>query len=161
MSKLGNLKIIEYENDKGSENLNPAAENEGRTIAKAAFYVYRTLGAGLDLDIYKQCFHEELKNRGVTVSSNVPVSIQFRNKIIDPAIYIDFLVEGEIAVFVEAEPKTPSHKMKLGSALRLSGKTEALLLNFHAEDPKHLIMRATTRPDQAATNKDAANSLLN
>ena len=51
-----------------------------RTIKQVAKYVYKTLGAGHEEAIYRDAMSVELQDRGYTVKTEAPVSIQYITK---------------------------------------------------------------------------------
>ena len=51
-----------------------------RTIKQVAKYVYKTLGAGHEEAIYRDAMSIELQDRGYTVKTEAPVSIQYTTK---------------------------------------------------------------------------------
>ena len=51
-----------------------------RTIKQVAKYVYETLGAGHEEAIYRDAMSVELQDRGYTVKTEAPVSIQYTTK---------------------------------------------------------------------------------
>jgi len=51
-----------------------------RTIKQVAKYVYKTLGAGHEEAIYRDAMSVELQDRGYTVKTEAPVSIQYTTK---------------------------------------------------------------------------------
>ena len=51
-----------------------------RTIKQVAKYVYETLGAGHEEAIYRDAMSVELQDRGYTVKTEAPISIQYTTK---------------------------------------------------------------------------------
>jgi len=51
-----------------------------RTIKQVAKYVYKTLGPGHEEAIYRDAMSVELQDRGYTVKTEAPVSIQYTTK---------------------------------------------------------------------------------
>ena len=51
-----------------------------RTIKQVAKYVYKTLGPGHEEAIYRDAMSVELQDRGYTVKTEAPVSIQYSTK---------------------------------------------------------------------------------
>jgi len=51
-----------------------------RTIKQVAKYVYETLGAGHEEAIYRDAMSVELQDRGYTVKTEAPVSIEYTTK---------------------------------------------------------------------------------
>ena len=51
-----------------------------RTIKQVAKYVYKTLGPGHEEAIYRDAMSIELQDRGYTVKTEAPVSIQYTTK---------------------------------------------------------------------------------
>ena len=51
-----------------------------RTIKQVAKYVYKTLGPGHEEAIYRDAMSVELQDRGYTVKTEAPISIQYTTK---------------------------------------------------------------------------------
>ena len=101
-----------------------------RAVIDAAMTVHSVLGPGLLESAYVACLAEELRFRGYKVETQVPVSIQYRDKVIETAYRIDLLVESAVVVECKAVQKlTPVFEAQLLSHLRLGRKKAGLLIN--------------------------------
>ena len=136
-----------------------ADEKIGQQIAKSAAYVYRMIGAGLDKRVYKQCLIAELEHAGLSVETDASVSIYFRDKSINPAFYIDIIVEGAVIVFVKSDKPSEMDAQLIRTYLRQSKKSEAFIVNFGVPDFKDAITHARVKTGALYANKNMASSV--
>lgn len=101
-------------------------------IIKAAIAVHKELGPGLLESVYQECMVIEFKEMGVRVSSEVPLSVQYKGRNVhDRGFRLDLLVEELIVVELKSvEMVKPVHKKQLLTYLRLADKPLGLLINF-------------------------------
>lgn len=117
-----------------------------RAVIDAAMTVHSLLGPGLLESAYLDCLAEELRSRGYRVETQVPVSIQYRSKLIRTAYRIDLLVERTVVVEGKAVQKlVPVFEAQLLSHLRLGRYKAGLLINFHALHLRDGIKRMVNR----------------
>ena len=119
-------------------------ENEiGRLVVDSALSIHRELGPGLLETVYEVILADELRQRGLRVERQVPVSIEFRGIKFDEAFRADMLVEGKVILELKSvEQVTPAHKKQLQTYLRLMGHKLGFLLNFGEALMKRGITRA-------------------
>lgn len=112
-------------------------------IIKAALKVHSELGPGLMESVYHLCMGIELRNMGIKVESEVPVSVTYNGeKVSDEAFRIDLLVEDKIIIELKSvETVLPVHKKQLLTYLRLADKPLGLLINFNEALIKNGITR--------------------
>ena len=102
-------------------------------IVDAAIAVHTALGPGLLESAYEACLLHELRKRGLTVETQVPLPIVYDSVHLEIGYRIDLLVEDAIIVELKAcESIAPVHRVQLLSYLKLSKNPLGLLLNFHA-----------------------------
>ena len=127
--------------------MNPAPiSNALETIATAvvdsALIVHRRLGPGLLESIYETCLAHELRKRGLTVKSQIFLTVEYDTIRVENAFKIDLLVEDCFVVEVKAvEALLPVHRAQLLTYLKLSGHRLGLLLNFNVPLMKDGIVR--------------------
>ena len=100
-------------------------------IVDGAIHVHRELRPGLLESTYETCLAYELRERGLTVRTQVPVPIVYRGVRLEQGYRIDMLVEEAVI----AEIKTVDgihtvHEAQLLTHLKHSGHRLGLLLNF-------------------------------
>jgi GxxExxY protein len=101
-------------------------------IISASLRVHSLLGPGLLESAYRLCLAHELKQRGVQVQSEIPVSVNYDGLVIDVGYRIDLLVEACVIVELKTVRKLmPVHHAQLLSYLRMSKLSTGLLINFH------------------------------
>jgi GxxExxY protein len=101
-------------------------------IIVAALKVHSGIGPGVLESVYKTCLAHELKQGGMTVSSEVPLPVVYNGLRLESGFRIDLLVENLVIVELKCvEALLPIHKAQLLTYLRLSNKPIGLLLNFN------------------------------
>ncbi|HUX07240.1 MAG TPA: GxxExxY protein [Acidobacteriota bacterium] len=111
-------------------------------LVDASIKVHTALGPGLLENAYETCLLHELHKRGLKVSAQVRVPINYDGLKIDAGYRIDLLVEDKVLVEIKAvERILPIHEAQLLSYLRLGGKKLGLLINFNVVQLKHGIKR--------------------
>ncbi|RLS68184.1 MAG: GxxExxY protein [Planctomycetota bacterium] len=111
-------------------------------IVNCSMRVHTVLGPGLLESAYQKCLAHELRKRGYSVGSEVPMPVIYDGVEIELGYRIDLLVSNEVVIEVKALSEiTPVHKAQLLSYLRLSKKKLGLLLNFHVDHMKDGIYR--------------------
>ncbi|MEQ1689670.1 MAG: GxxExxY protein [Gemmatimonas sp.] len=117
------------------------------TIVDSAITVHSALGPGLLESAYLTCLAYELRSRGLTVQSQVPLPIVYRAIKLDAGYRMDLVVNHAVIVEIKAVTKVhPIHQAQLLSYLKLSGRELGLLLNFHEISMKNGIKRMINQP---------------
>src|SRR5258707_10338042 len=108
-------------------------ENElSKIILDAAFRVHSAVGPGLLESAYEACLAYELRNEGLTVLTQVPLPLIYREVRLDVGYRLDLLVEDVVVVEIKSvESLIAIHQAQVISYLRLSGKKLVILINFN------------------------------
>jgi GxxExxY protein len=115
-------------------------------IVDAAMKVHTFLGPGLLESSYEACLSHELKLRGLTVSTQIPIPLVYEGLRLEVGYRADLVVENAIIVELKAVEKLVAvHEAQLLSYLRLTGFRVGLLINFHEEHLKDGIRRRVHR----------------
>lgn len=105
-----------------------------REVIGAAIEVHRIMGPGLIESIYEWCLIRELEIRGLAVSSQQLIKINYNGEIREEPLRFDVLVENCLLVEAKAvELVPPVAKAKLLSYMKLLDVPLGLLINFHVE----------------------------
>lgn len=101
-------------------------------ILDASIEVHRVLGGpGLLESIYEEALAEELSLRGLQVTRQMSVPVQYKGVPIRQPLVIDLLVAGQVIVEIKSVEKfNPVFASQLLTYLRLSGKPLGLVVNF-------------------------------
>jgi GxxExxY protein len=111
-------------------------------VVDAAFRVYKELGPGLLESVYRYCFMEELKIRGINARQEVLLQLFYRGNPLNKDFRLDLVVEDEIVVELKSvESLAPVHTAQILSYLRLSNKRLGFLINFNVPVFKEGIKR--------------------
>ncbi len=126
-------------------------ENEiGKVVVDSAVTVHRELGPGLLETVYEVILVHELRQRGLQIERQVPISIEFRGTKFDEAFRADIVVEGKVVLELKSvEQVTRAHKKQLQTYLRLTGYKLGFLLNFGEALMKRGITRAVNGLDES------------
>ena len=102
-------------------------------VLDAAIAVHRALGPGLLESVYEVALAHVLRQRGLTVARQVPISITFEGITFDEGFRADLIVENLVLVELKSlERVAPVHRKVVLTYLRLSGLRLGLLVNFGA-----------------------------
>jgi len=118
-------------------------ENEiSKLILDSAIDVHKALGPGLLESVYEIVLAYELKQRGLRVDRQMPISIHYKNMTFNEEFRADLVVEGKVIVELKSvEQVLDSHKKQVQTYLRLTGCKLGFLLNFG----EALMKRGVTR----------------
>jgi GxxExxY protein len=119
-------------------------ENEiGTILVGTAIDVHRELGPGLLESVYEVVLEHELKQRGLTVKSQVPISIVYKGIAFAEAFRADLLVADKVIVELKSvEQISKAHRKQIQTYLRLTGLKLGYIFNFGAGLMKEGIVRA-------------------
>ena len=122
-------------------------ENEtSYQIRGAIFDAYNHFGPGLLERVYQIFMIENLKRRGCTVRSEVPIDMEVNGEIVRDAFRIDLLVND--CVIVELKSTTVMKELfikQLMTYLRITGKKLGILVNFKTDDISKSIYRRVNK----------------
>ncbi|MGB4599344.1 MAG: GxxExxY protein [Trichlorobacter sp.] len=111
-------------------------------IVDACFKVHTTLGPGLLESVYETALACELQKRGLAITRQQIIPINYEGVILDEGFRADLVVEGKIIVELKSvEQIVPVHKKQLLTYLRLADKKLGFLVNFGANLIKDGITR--------------------
>jgi GxxExxY protein len=116
------------------------------TIIGCAYKVHRTLGPGLNENVYEKALQSELRSSGLQVQSQVTCDVTYNEQLIAHAYRIDLLVENEIIVELKStNGSNPIHFQQLLTYLRLMNKRVGLLINFNVTNLQKGIHRIVNK----------------
>ena len=119
-------------------------ENEvGKIIVDSAIAVHRELGPGLLETVYEVILAHELRQRGLSVEHQMPISVHYKGMVFDVAFRADLIVEKMVIVELKSvEQVSQAHKKQVQTYMRLTGCKLGFLLNFGEALMKRGITRA-------------------
>lgn len=101
----------------------------------AAFEVYNTLGPGLLESVYEKAMIVELKSRGLSVQTQFPVEIHYKNTLIGSDLRLDLLIENKLIIELKSvETLNSVHFKQVRTYMRLLDKSAGILINFNVSD---------------------------
>lgn len=107
-------------------------------VIGASMEVYNLLGPGLLESVYEKALLYELKLRGLKVSSQIPVNIEYKGNVIGSDLRLDIIVEDILIVELKSvESLLPVHFKQIRTYMRLLNKPMGLLINFNVSDFKN------------------------
>ncbi|PLX22556.1 MAG: GxxExxY protein [Ignavibacteria bacterium] len=111
-------------------------------IIGCAYDVHSELGPGLFEKTYRVCLEHVLREKGLSVESELALPVCFRGNQLEAGCRIDLLVEDKVIVELKAVEKlVPAHKAQVITYLRLSKITHGLLFNFNEQNLRNGIQR--------------------
>ena len=103
----------------------------------ASFEVYNAFGPGLLESVYEKALLQELKLRGLNVSSQVPVDIIYKGVSVGAELRLDIIVENTLIIELKSvEALAPVHFKQVRTYMKLLEKPAGLLVNFDVSDFK-------------------------
>jgi hypothetical protein len=101
-----------------------------QSILECGFEVSNEFGVGFLESVYENAMFIAMKQRGLNVIQQAPLSVSFRGQPIG-RFQIDLLVENQVVVELKSTKALASeHQMQVLNYLRASGLPIALLMNF-------------------------------
>jgi GxxExxY protein len=119
-------------------------ENEiGTILVGTAIEIHRELGPGLLESVYEVVLEHELRQRGLEVKRQVPISIVYKGITFAEAFRADLLVADKVIVELKSvEQISKAHRKQIQTYLRLAGLKLGYIFNFGAALMKEGIVRA-------------------
>jgi len=119
-------------------------ENEiGTILVGTAIEIHRELGPGLLESVYEIVMEDELKQHGLAVKRQVPISIVYKGITFAEAFRADLLVADKVIVELKSvEQISKAHRKQIQTYLRLTGLKLGYIFNFGAALMKEGIVRA-------------------
>jgi len=112
----------------------------------SAVQVHAALGPGLLESAYATCLAHELKERGFSVRTQVPLPVVYKGIELAVGYRVDLIVEEVVIVEIKTVASLlPIHEAQLLTYLRLSGRRLGLLFNFHVPRMRDGIKRLVNR----------------
>ena len=101
-----------------------------KKIIGCAFTVHNTLGAGFLEKVYEQALILELKASGLSVRSQEPLSVKYRDQIIGE-YFADLIVKDQVICELKAvDVLKKAHEVQLVNYLVATGMDVGVLINF-------------------------------
>jgi GxxExxY protein len=108
-------------------------------INGAVFEVNKVLGHGFLEKVYENALMIELKQRGLTVENQVPITVRYKGEVVGEYV-ADLLVEGRVIIELKTVDKIEKlHEAQLMHYLKATNMPIGLLVNF--KHPKAEIKR--------------------
>ena len=108
-------------------------------INGAVFEVNKILGTGFLEKVYEKALLSELKGRGLSAETQVPIQVKYKGQLVGDYI-ADIVVENQVIVEIKAiENLQTIHEAQLLNYLKATGYKIGLLINF--THPKAQIKR--------------------
>ena len=101
-------------------------------IIGAAIEVHKELGPGLLESIYEKCLVQLLHEKGLMISTQQRVPLNFHGLYLECDLRYDLMVENLFIVEIKAvDCLVPIHEAQLLTYLRLMQKPKGILINFN------------------------------
>ena len=99
-------------------------------INGSVYEVNRLLGPGFLEKVYENALLFELQNRGLKAESQVPITVNYKDKVVGE-YFADILVEEKIILEIKAvERLSKIHEAQIINYLKATGYKVGLLINF-------------------------------
>jgi GxxExxY protein len=125
-------------------------ENEIAKIAvDVAYELHDSLGPGLLETVYQELYAYKLRERGLSIETEVEMPVIFEGKTFSFKFRMDILIENKVIIELKSvETLLPVHKKQLLTYLRLSNLRLGLLINFGSAYIKDGIKRVVNGLDE-------------
>lgn len=116
--------------------------NIGTILLDAAFAVHKELGPGLLESTYEACLSYETLQRGLTIETQVPLPVIYKEVKLDCGYRIDLRAESKVIVEVKSiEALHDIHLAQILTYMKLSNCKLGYLINFNVVKLKDGIKR--------------------
>lgn len=116
-------------------------------VIGCAIEVHRHLGPGLLESTYEQCLAHELGLAGLAFKTRAPMSLRYKNVVLDCGYRVDLLVEDCLIVELKAVEQTLGiHQAQVITYMKLANAPVGLLINFNVKLLKNGIRRLFPSP---------------
>jgi len=106
-------------------------ERVARMVIDCGYQIHRDLGPGLLENAYEALMAEGIRQAGLIVERQVPISMSYKGVVVDNAFKIDLLVEKSLIIELKSiERLAPVHGKQVLTYLRLMRLPLGLLMNF-------------------------------
>ena len=128
--------LFETQNTKAQSHqdvfqINRKTTMAGKAIVDSAITVHKELGPRLLESIYVKCFCLELISRNISFELHKSVPVNYKNNVLENALFIDVLVENCIVVeFKSQDFFYPVWEAQVLSYLKLAKKRLGFILNL-------------------------------
>jgi GxxExxY protein len=133
-------------------------EDITRSVIGCAFEVINELGAGFLESVYEKALLVALLQKGLSVTSQHPINVMFRNVCVGE-FFADIFVEQKVIVELKAvKTIAPEHQAQIINYLNATGVEVGLLINFG--NPKLEYKRFTRRRKTNMDKQDIQDSFF-
>jgi GxxExxY protein len=129
------MKINHQEHQAHQDFIEPSKEINklAKEIVDCCFCVHKDLGPGLLENAYEIFLLEEFQERGLNIKTQAPLKVTRKNKIVDMAYRLDFVVEDKIILEIKSiEKLLPLHEAQILTYLKLSKMKLGFPVNFNS-----------------------------
>lgn len=106
-------------------------ERMARIAVNCGYRIHADLGPGLLESAYEALMEEALKQAGLAVRRQVPVTMNYNGVLVENAFKVDLLVEDQLVLELKSiERLAPVHGKQILTYLRLMSLQLGLLMNF-------------------------------
>ena len=125
----GSLARLETEEER--EDIATELNALAQIVVDVGFHLHQAVGPGLLEKVYGKLLAYDLREMGLRVQMEVPLSIRYKGLSIDKAYYLDLLVNEKLPVEIKAvEANHPVHAAQLLTYLKCGDYRLGLLMNF-------------------------------
>ncbi len=107
-------------------------ERMARIAVNCGYQIHKEVGPGLLENAYEVLMEEALKQAGLRVRRQVPITMKYNGVLVENAFKIDLLVEEKLVLELKSiERLAPVHGKQVLTYLRLMELPLGLLMNFN------------------------------
>ncbi len=119
-------------------------EELAHLIIGKAIDIHKTLGPGLDKQVYIDCLKYELESDGLMFEQNKSVNIQYKSISIDNVYTLDFVISNQVVIEVATITDISEVEIqRLLKMIRVNDYKLGLIINFNSTLLKNGIRRVS------------------
>jgi len=115
-------------------------------IIEDSIYIHKNLGPGLFEKVYEEILYYRLIKRGMAVSRQTGIPVNFEDVRMEIGFRADLIVENQVLVEIKSMESLPRvSEMQTYTYLKLTNLPVGLLINFNTEKLKDGLKRIVNR----------------
>lgn len=109
-----------------------------------AIEIHKTLGPGLNPEVYQKCLMFEFENHGLSVVQNQSSPVQYKDLVFDNAIECTYIIDDAVAIMIDSSDSVQEYRVfNMVRYLKQENLKLGLIVNFNASLMKNGIRRVT------------------
>ncbi|MBS3915466.1 MAG: GxxExxY protein [Bacteroidetes bacterium] len=109
-----------------------------------AIEVHRSMGPGLDKEVYRKCLEQEMNMAGMPYQRDIAIPLTYKNTPLNLSFNIDFILDNGIMLILDSGEAIAEHRIhSMVKLLQDKSLKLGLIINFNYTLMKNGIRRVT------------------